>query len=262
MKKLVCMLLAVGLLASLASCGGTEDKKGENSTELSSAASEVSAESKEEESSATEVNLADLFEWQNVDGGIEITKYKGSDTVVVTPDIIENKKVVSLGNTFEGNVVIESLTISKYVTKVDLTECDALKKVYWNAEALPKDNHRCVVILPESLEELYMPCVKNFYFAAVEENAPNLKVLDISSCTAIPTHKSGSLTSVKLAAGGATHAFYMVGSLYGLSTEGKYVTNGSDAVSTDSKWVELTDENRAALYAEVLGSNCTVSFAE
>jgi len=76
---------------------------------------------------------AKKFEYEEINGGIRITKYLGSDKKVIVPSIIENKKVIEITDTvFSGNVVLEKLTFPKAVENISdktLNECDSLKEL-------------------------------------------------------------------------------------------------------------------------------------
>lgn len=76
------------------------------------------------------------FLWTAGEGGIIILEYIGDDTEVIVPEIINNKKVVSIGNTFDGNVVITSLSLPSGVKEFKLSGCDSLKILTLNAEEI------------------------------------------------------------------------------------------------------------------------------
>lgn len=273
MKKLFLLLLVGSLSVSLFACSKTENSANHQLSSQDNAetslpqplSSQDDTEDNLSDVSSTQPqpDVADLYEWQNVNGGIEITSYKGNDKTVVVPDIIDNKKVVSISNTFEGNVVIESITIPKYVTKVDLTECDSLKKVIWcTEETVNSKNGPEKVFFPKGLEELVMPNVDYFSFRFIEDSGANLKTLDVSYCNRITCYTGNSLTNATLAKGGAGYAVYnhQGGDIVGLaSKEGESPTY---IASTDFVWVAITDDNKAEICAEVFGSGCTVTFAE
>ncbi len=72
-------------------------------------------------------NVEEIYEYENVKGGIEITKYKGNDKKIVVPEIINNQKVVSVGNAFSGNVVVESITLPESCSIGNFLGCDNLE---------------------------------------------------------------------------------------------------------------------------------------
>lgn len=78
------------------------------------------------------------FEFEAGEGGYTVTKYLGSDKRVVIPSVVDNKKVVDLNaNVFGGNIVLEEITLSEYMTILDLGDflgCDNLKVVTYPGE--------------------------------------------------------------------------------------------------------------------------------
>lgn len=97
MKKYVSILLALIMMLSLCACGEKEPAK--------------------------------EYEWQEISGGIEITKYLGDSTKVVVPATLDGKLVVSVSTAFSGNVSLEELELPEMVTKADLTNCTGLKRL-------------------------------------------------------------------------------------------------------------------------------------
>lgn len=254
-KKLLIFLLAISMMLALDAC----DKKDDDSKERDQADTAISEDKKDDKTETKEeeptVPLEDLFDWENVDGGIKITKYKGSDVHVVVPDIIENKKVVSIGNTFDGNVVMESIVLPKYATKVDLTDCDSLKRVEWNVTDIDFGSY--YKAFPESLEELYLPSATKFKFGIIENRGENLRVLEIPACTGAPIKNSGTLESVTISKD-VRYAFYHLGELCGITEiEGEAV--GLYEMTNETQWVELTDAEREDIFAQLFGENCVVN---
>lgn len=110
MKKYLSVLLALFLMLSLCACGGKNSGKGK-------------------QEKAASVAPEDLYEWQEISGGVEITKYLGSETKIVVPSVLANKAVVSVGTAFSGNVTLKDLELPDTVTKADLTNCKELKRL-------------------------------------------------------------------------------------------------------------------------------------
>lgn len=76
---------------------------------------------------------AKKFEYEEINGGIKITKYIGNDKKVVVPSTIENKKVIQITDTvFSGNVVLEELTLPEEIGNLSssfFSGCDSLKEL-------------------------------------------------------------------------------------------------------------------------------------
>lgn len=88
---------------------------------------------------STKTTNLNSFEWEEISGGIVITKYKGDEKTVVVPSIIDNKKVISVGTSFSGNVNLETLVLSDNITEItedtcDLSNCDSLTSLTIPAE--------------------------------------------------------------------------------------------------------------------------------
>ena len=82
------------------------------------------------------------FEYREINGEMEITKYVGADTVFSVPQVIGEKKVVSIGiNAFKNNKSIKHIRIPEGVERIDdfaFSGCSALEGI----------------ILPNSLQTL------------------------------------------------------------------------------------------------------------
>ena len=123
MKKYLAFLLAMVLMFGLCACGGKKDD--------ASGSADVSEDTQASSTATTTAAVApeDLYEWQEVSGGVEITKYLGNETKIVVPSVLGNKAVVSAGTAFSGNVVLEEMELPDTVTKADLSNCKALKRL-------------------------------------------------------------------------------------------------------------------------------------
>lgn len=104
MKKLAWLLVAVTLIATLASCSrniGTE--------------------------------LENAFETENVSGGVRIVSYSGSYTKLEIPETIRGKKVVEIGdNVFASSYLLTEITIPNTVVRIGdraFQGCYALEKI-------------------------------------------------------------------------------------------------------------------------------------
>lgn len=165
MKRIMAMLIATLFVFSLAACGN-ESKSGDDN-----------------QSNNATVSLEDL-EWENTDGGIKITKYKGNAAHIVIPDVIENKKVVSIGKTFTGNVILETIVLSKYIEKVDGSQfknCDSLKRL--EGPGVKSINEFDYGNL-DGLEELILPSIKQFDLREFNDLA-SLRYLEIPNAEVI-----------------------------------------------------------------------------
>ncbi len=84
--------------------------------------------------SAAETTANKIFSYEaNEDGGITITKYRGSDAQVVVPDTIDGKKVTSIGgHAFYNCESLTSVTIPDSMTSIGssaFSECKSLTSV-------------------------------------------------------------------------------------------------------------------------------------
>ena len=110
MKKVIALLLAlICLTFTFAGCDTTE--KPNNTGNVPSPAKD--------------------FEFEAGENGLTVTKYLGSEKKVVIPSVVDNKKVVGLKpEVFGGNIVIEEMVLSDYMTELFLDHfsgCDNLK---------------------------------------------------------------------------------------------------------------------------------------
>lgn len=84
------------------------------------------------QSSANETNPK-FFEYEEIDGGLKITKYVGESDVVVVPSIIDNKKVIALDKSvFSGNVTLKEVTLAESFTSFSIStfeNCESLQKI-------------------------------------------------------------------------------------------------------------------------------------
>lgn len=72
------------------------------------------------------------YEFQTIDGGIQITKYNGASLTVTVPDEIDGKTVVSIGDWAFASLSITEVTLPDTVTSIGwgaFSECDQLKEV-------------------------------------------------------------------------------------------------------------------------------------
>lgn len=123
------------------------------------------------------------FTWVAVSGGVCITEYHGNATHIVIPSIIDNKKVVDLSPTvFSGNVTIESVVLSEYMSFFDGEDfqgCDSLTSI-----SAPGANGINISNEFPALTTLILPAVQQFSSYDVRL-CPSLQILDLSGCNRI-----------------------------------------------------------------------------
>lgn len=104
------------------------------------------------------------YEVEDTSGGVEITKYVGSDTRVEIPDTINGKKVVSIGEKAFSKTSIKSVSMPssvKYIGKMAFYNCKSLKTVNFSSKISEMGEYAfdsCTsltgVTLPASLGEI------------------------------------------------------------------------------------------------------------
>ncbi len=137
MKKLALIILILSLLCSglLIGCNNTDDDYDEDEENEKGNNSEDENDYSEDESKGDEntdkedENPENFYEYEEISGGLSLTKYKGNETAITVPSIIGNKKVVSTGTAFSGNVLIEEIVLPDSVTYADLSGCENLISV-------------------------------------------------------------------------------------------------------------------------------------
>ncbi|MBQ7876618.1 MAG: hypothetical protein IJ316_04935 [Clostridia bacterium] len=177
MKKIWVLLMCLVMLCTLSACKNIEKADDEIIEEETTRAHENDVKK----------DPLENFEWVYVDGGVEITKYTGSDKSVIVPETVENKKVVSVGNSFDGNIVIEKLIVPKYVKELELTGCDNLKYLEWDVEEIIPYHYfynEQKITIPQSVEEIVLPNTISFDFSYIPEGS-NLKRIELPNAKAI-----------------------------------------------------------------------------
>jgi hypothetical protein len=132
MKKTVIFLLALICLSlSFVGCENTDDTK-----------------------QSLNPSPIEDFEFEAGENGLTVTKYLGNAKKIVIPSVVDNKKVVAIKKeVFGGNIVVEEILLSDYMTDLDFgcfNGCDNLKSItlgirdedsysYFNAEKLSKN---------------------------------------------------------------------------------------------------------------------------
>lgn len=84
----------------------------------------------------TAKDWAKVYRWQEENGTITLTKYKGLDSSVEIPWDIEGVPVSKIGkNAFKGNVNLEEIVLSPNVTEImdsAFEGCEKLAQIVWN----------------------------------------------------------------------------------------------------------------------------------
>lgn len=113
----------------------------------------------------TAKDWATAYRWQEENGSITLTKYKGLDSCVEIPWDIEGVPVSKIGkNAFKGNINLEEVILSPNVVEImegAFEGCEKLAQIGWN-ENLKSIGKRAfygcyklmVIKLPASVEEL------------------------------------------------------------------------------------------------------------
>lgn len=129
MKRLIALFLILVMAFSLSACG-KDDKHKDNDPVQSGNDSTITDNSDSRNSDDVTISIdsvkkaqetdPSLFEYDDVDGGVTITKYTGTDDVVSIPETIEGKDVVSIGaSSFMNCSTLIGLKLSDSVTVVD-----------------------------------------------------------------------------------------------------------------------------------------------
>ena len=137
MKRIIALILMITMVLTLAACGkdSTEPQKDNPGT------NSVITNDKQEENVSNGITVEDVenapvtdvskFEYRDVENGIAITKYNGDDEIVVLPDTIEGKSVVSIdNNSFVNNKTMLGLKFANSIKSVGsnaFENCSALK---------------------------------------------------------------------------------------------------------------------------------------
>ena len=125
MKRFIIFLLSAVLVLGLAACGGDGNSSGGGENGGSSGSGDDADEIPE--------NPASDFEYRTVEGGVEITGYKGSATEVRIPNVIEGAHVVSIARrAFENRSAITKVIIPDSVSRIAssvFNGCSELKNI-------------------------------------------------------------------------------------------------------------------------------------
>ncbi len=179
MKKIIALFLAMFCLtATFTGCGSSENSKSPNNSE----------------EKPSEPSPVKDFEFEASENGLTVTKYLGSAKQVVIPSIVDNKKVVDLkSDVFGGNVVVEEIVLSDYMTKLYIDcfkGCDNLKTLtcsgfveYDSYYVLDADTY------PDNLTTIIFPSVQSIDVNVLQtiKNTSNVNTFICNYATEIKT---------------------------------------------------------------------------
>lgn len=142
MKKHIIFPLIAAISVILAGCGkkASDDGGTVGKADTSSAATTASQENIEDDTyvpleTVRERNIisAEDFDYEIVDGGVTITKYKGKDSNVVIPEDIKGVPVVEVGfYAFEADGNVKTISLPESVTSIGegaFLSCSALEQI-------------------------------------------------------------------------------------------------------------------------------------
>lgn len=219
MKRLMALLLVVVMVISLTACGNNNkpdtniNQGGENTTNSSNenSNSQNTDATIDAVKNAKETD-ASLFEYEEVDGGVAITKYIGSEKIVVIPNTIEDNFVVQINEAaFANDTEIQGLKLGdsvQFIGKNAFVNCKNLTIVIFSSSvktvseyAFSGNSQLKIVELNEGLETLKSGC---FGFTAITE----LTIPDtVTTVDYIFTKEAGIERCVIASVGSAAEAY-------------------------------------------------------
>lgn len=132
MKKFLAAFLCAAVAIGLTACSDNTKTPDDDKSVSSKKDKDNSSDGENNKPAENE----DDFEWKDLDGGVVITNYKGSEKNVVIPSALGGKPVKQIGsawNGFKDNTDITSVTIPDSVTKIgDLVfdDCKNIQATY------------------------------------------------------------------------------------------------------------------------------------
>ena len=112
LRKWIALALVLLCILGMAACGSNEA----NNTEENQTS--VSNQKPKKDKSGKHIVGTEYLEWEDVTGGVAITRYFGTAAIIELPEIINEKKVVEIqGGAFQSNVV-RSVTLPDTVVRV------------------------------------------------------------------------------------------------------------------------------------------------
>lgn len=141
MKRIIALVLMIVMLVTLVACGKDENKPNKDGTNTGNDI--TSSTNNDNDNDVVDIAItidsvknaketdASLFEYEDVDGGISITKYNGNDEIVSIPNSINGKSVVSIGaSAFVNCSTVIGLKLADSVVIVEekaFLNCKSLK---------------------------------------------------------------------------------------------------------------------------------------
>lgn len=178
MRQLMMWMLTMAMLVALVGCGGSSTPNNDDVMQTSQGGGDHSAAVEETDSGNGDAYTGDVtesvvrnyqvasesdFEYNGVQGGIRVTKYLGTDTIVVIPETIEGEPVVEVGGLmFANDSSVRGVLVPSGVTELTqvFTNNQNLEVVICEGVELVGDNtfNNCMnlhtVVLGDSLHEL------------------------------------------------------------------------------------------------------------
>ena len=115
MKKVFIVLLIGLLMLCVTACGDTSEPVVNNTTAATTTSTTLSSDPRLTiaDVQAAPVTDESLFKVREIEGGVTITKFTGTNEIVVIPETVGGKKVVAIsGNSFANNTTMRGIKIA------------------------------------------------------------------------------------------------------------------------------------------------------
>ena len=209
-KILLSLLCGVMVLGITTGCGNKENNNGDNnstnnpSVENNNNDSTTNSEITIDSVKNAKVTDASKFDYREVEGGIAITDYEGTDEVVVVPETIDGQTVVAIDeDAFVNNDTIKGLKIANTVHTIGDSACLNCKelKVFVSGSSVKTIERYAfgntgleVIELNDGLETLEM---SSFGFSYLKEVEIPSSVINITSPFLVDeVRNNGSITII------------------------------------------------------------------
>ncbi len=173
-----------------------------------------------------------------VKNGIKITKYYGSDSSIVIPDMIDGKYVVSIGSGAFKNQSVETLVMGRHVIKVEsgaFVGCDKLETIYYPDGIYYITNNSFDEASYTSLKHLYVNATLAPRYVGADTGALSVKLSRLMAYTTLP----------KLVIIGGSSAYQGLGSEYLealLDGEWRVINFGTTRTTHGAMYLEAMQE--------------------